>query len=228
MHAQSPSMESPAERRIVGAGTLLLHVLLGWCLLNAVGQGISSAGEAQPGDGDALVMAFVTLPAKGSEQAEVPTLPTSDPAPAREQPVYSEQTTPNAGSGHPHVISMQVDYVAPDTPAASATPPSQASAAASDTAMRGSPANDLVANYHAALRAHIAQAWGRLSQSAFPSGCALHLSLSPGGGVTTTSANGCALAQEDRLQLEAAALMAQPLPYTGYESVFTTDLVLEL
>lgn len=228
MRPLPPSMESRTERRIVGAGTLLLHALLGWCLLNTVGQGISGAGKAQQGDGDALVVAFVTLPANGSAQTEVPALPASDPATAREQPVQSEQTTPDAGSGHPHVISEQGDYAAPDAPAASATSPSQASAAASDAAMRGSPASDLVANYHAALRARIAQAWGRLSRRDFPAGCALHLSQSPGGAVTATSANGCALSQEDRLQLEAAALMAQPLPYAGYESVFATELVLAL
>lgn len=221
-------MVSRTERRIVGAGTLLLHGLLGWFLLNAVGQGISGAGQTQQGDGDALVVAFVTLAAKGSAQADVPAVPTSDPVPAKEQLVYSEQTTPNTGSGHPHVISEQGDYAPPDAPAASATPPSQASAVASDAAMRGNPANDLAANYHAALRTSIAQTWRRLSRRDFPAGCALHLRQSPGGAVTATSANGCALSQEDRLQLEAATLMAQPLPYAGYESVFAMELVLEL
>lgn len=225
---QPPSMESRSERRIVGAGTLLLHVLLGWFLLNTVGQGISGAGTAQQGDGDALVVAFVTLPARGRARADVPALSPSDPVPAQEQPVHSEQTTPNPGSGHPHILSEQGDYAPPDAATAAATSSSQASAAASNAAMRGSPANDLAANYHAALRARIAETWRLLSRRDFPAGCALHLSQSPGGAVTATSANGCTLSQEDRLQLEAATLMAQPLPYAGYESVFATEIVLVL
>ncbi|MCC7096201.1 MAG: hypothetical protein IT472_03355 [Thermomonas sp.] len=221
-------MEPRTERRIVGAGTLLLHAVLGWCLLNTVEQGISGAGKAQPGDGDALVVAFVTLPAKGSAHAEVPALPTSDPVTAQEQPVQSEQTTPDAGSGPPHILSVQGDYAPSGASAASIPSPSQASAAASDAAMRGSPANDLAASYHAALRARIAQTWQTLSRRDFPTGCALLLRQSPGGAITATSANGCALSQDDRLQLEAATLMAQPLPYAGYESVFATELVLAL
>ena len=228
MHALSPSMESRTERRIVGAGTLLLHALLGGFLLTVAGQGIPGAGQARQGVDDALVVAFIAVPAKGSAQAEVPALSPSDPAPAQEQPEHSEQTTPTTGPGHPHILSEQGDYAPPDAATAAATSSSQASAAASNAAMRGSPANDLVANYQAALRARIAQTWRTLSRRDFPTGCALHLRQSPGGSVTATSANGCALSQDDRLQLEAAALMAQPLPYAGYESVFTTELVLEL
>lgn len=38
----------------------------------------------------------------------------------------------------------------------------------------------------------------------------------------------CDLDEADRMALEAAALMAQPLSYAGFESVFSEDITLEM
>lgn len=90
------------------------------------------------------------------------------------------------------------------------------------------PGDSRLTNYHAVLRAAIRRKWATLTDRPFPSECGLQLNLGAGGTVNATSASGCALSNEDRLQLEAAALMAQPMPYAGYETVFASDLQLEL
>ncbi|WP_129588402.1 hypothetical protein [Solilutibacter silvestris] len=92
----------------------------------------------------------------------------------------------------------------------------------------GNTGNDLLASYQAAMRVAIFKTWQGLSKNSYPSGCTIHLSQNPGGAVTAASAATCGLSKEDQLQLEAAALMAQPMPYAGYESVFSTEMDLTL
>lgn len=88
----------------------------------------------------------------------------------------------------------------------------------------GNTENNLLASYQAA----IFKTWQRLSRHAYPIGCTIHISQTPGGNVTATSAAACGLSKEDQLQLEAAALMAQPMPYIGYEPVFSPEMDLNL
>lgn len=231
MHLLPASTEYPSERRIVGAVTLLLHILLAWCWLHAAGQGsgVAGAGDARQDDGEALVVEFVAIPAEESTHAGIPAVPALDPSSPRGTGIHSGRGGANADLGHRRILGERGESVAPEAASASSiASPSKTTAAAPGMAKRGSPASDLVAHYHAALRARIARTWRTLTSRVFPSGCNLHLTQSPGGAVTATSANGCALSQEDRLQLEAAALMAQPLPYAGYESVFGEDIVLRL
>jgi len=81
----------------------------------------------------------------------------------------------------------------------------------------GSNDDGLRAAYLAALRAAIRQHWnyqGRIQQ------CNLTIKQSPGGAVQSAVSGECSLAPQDRRALEAAVLMAQPLPYAGYEAVF--------
>lgn len=92
----------------------------------------------------------------------------------------------------------------------------------------GNPLDDLLADYHGALRATIRRKWKELTSRPFPTGCTVRLDLAVGGPVNSTSASECEIPQEDRTQLEAAIMMAQPLPYAGYESVFTLSLPLTL
>ena len=92
----------------------------------------------------------------------------------------------------------------------------------------GSTGDDRLASYHAAVRAAIRRKWSERTDRPFPTGCAVQLTLTTGGSVNAISAIACNIGKEQRLQLEAAALMAQPLPYAGYEEVFVSELQLEL
>jgi hypothetical protein len=42
--------------------------------------------------------------------------------------------------------------------------------------------------------------------------------------VTSATTEDCELPAEERSRLEAAVLMAQPMPYKGYESVFVAEI----
>lgn len=82
----------------------------------------------------------------------------------------------------------------------------------------------LRAAYLAALRAAIRLHWnyqGLLRQ------CSLTIKQSPGGAVQSAIAEECSLAPQERHALEAAVLMAQPLPYAGYEPVFGAEISLK-
>lgn len=84
--------------------------------------------------------------------------------------------------------------------------------------------NALRAAYLSALRAAIQAKWphGDTVQS-----CRLLLKQTPGGWVESSIAGDCELSIQGRRSLEAAALMAQPLPFAGFESVYSDTLILD-
>lgn len=88
--------------------------------------------------------------------------------------------------------------------------------------------DDLDARYRAAMRARIATVWTQLVGRPLPGDCTLEIRQEAGGSVVSAQATDCALDVASRNRLEAAALMAQPLPYAGYESVFLQDLRLDM
>lgn len=100
----------------------------------------------------------------------------------------------------------------------------------SDNLLEGASANPQApdADFHAAVRARIEATWIRVTGRPLPGDCSLSLVLQEGGALVSANASGCSLAEPDRNQLEAAALMSQPLPYAGFEAVFTSTLELEL
>lgn len=223
----APSTESPRERQLVTIGAVLLHVALAWLLLQPIGRGVDGDGNISQSDGDALVVEFVSVTSDARGTSSI-LLPVSQDAVASGQ----QKQTPASGTTTPDVTTM-VAAIQSKTGefAASNMPPGvagQSLQATSSAAKAGIPESDLLTNYRAALRAKIARTWSSLTDRSFPSDCSLQLSLNPGGALAATSANGCNLSQEDRLQLEAAALMAQPLPYAGYETVFQHELSLVL
>lgn len=75
----------------------------------------------------------------------------------------------------------------------------------------------LRAEYLAALRVAIREHW---QYDGHKGSCRLTLQQSQGGRVLSVASSNCALDTAGRRALEAAALMAQPLPYVGYESVY--------
>lgn len=81
----------------------------------------------------------------------------------------------------------------------------------------------LRAAYLAALRTAIRLHWNYQGP---PRRCSLTIKQSPGGVVQSAIAGECSLPTQDRRALEAAVLMAQPVPYAGYESVFGAEISL--
>jgi hypothetical protein len=218
----------------VGAGAMVLHILLAWLLLHVVGHGVNGADTALQGEGDAqLVVEFIAVPSSGIATPPSQPLVQKDTIPvAPRDPMVNANTSPHHTDPlRAQVLNRTGQESASD--AASIRPfktnaPAANAASNHSAAQGGNQSDDLLASYHAALRARIAQKWHDLTDRKFPSGCTLRVAQTPGGAVTAISANSCDLSNEDRLQLEAIALMAQPLPYAGYEAVFAENLDLAL
>lgn len=217
------------ERQLVGAGTILLHLLLVWSLLRVSGLGGSgeSSSSGLKGTGKEMVVEFIALPSPITDSRPAPISIQQEPA----TPDQRYSTTPPPS---PLIQSdPQVDHTLSDIGeqvALETQPEAQSVSGGANLSATpgGKPADDLLANYHGALRAAVRRKWAQLTTRPFPTGCTVRLDLSVGGPVNATSASGCDIPQADRMQLEAAVLMAQPLPYAGYESVFTADLPLTL
>ncbi|MEI2456452.1 protein TolA [Lysobacter firmicutimachus] len=106
-------------------------------------------------------------------------------------------------------------------------------AKASQAAAASTPANSgnqgvdtgLAARYAAALQAAIVQKWTRPDSIPVGAGCRLNIRQLPGGSVIAVEVvEPCAYDEQGRRSIEAAVLKAQPLPYAGFESVFSRNL----
>lgn len=90
----------------------------------------------------------------------------------------------------------------------------------------GSASDQLRTTYLAALRSAIERKWS--GSKKHHGACSITLRQTIGGNVASSITSACDLDEADRMALEAAALMAQPLPYAGFESVFNEDITLEI
>lgn len=219
------------EQFLIGISIALVHFLLVAWLVRVVGFKEAGADDRTQGDGAALSVTFVTL---APSVQPAPFIPVSAPTPTSsisENGTGGETTRADdvAGLGVPALAEDGEQANAPDSSLSAVEAARQIAPAAATAAVKdGSAGHDLLAGYHAALRASIRRKWFQLTDRPFPSGCALQLNLAIGGKADATSAATCAIAQVDRFHLEAAVLMAQPLPYAGYESVFAPKLQLTL
>ncbi len=102
-------------------------------------------------------------------------------------------------------------------------------AAPSDAQVSGANGTDdgLRARYAAALQAAILAKWTRPDSVPIGASCKLHIRQLPGGEVMGVEVSApCAYDEQGRRSIEAAVLKAQPLPYAGFEPVFSRDLTL--
>lgn len=98
-----------------------------------------------------------------------------------------------------------------------------ASAAASPGA--GGTSNDLTAKYAAAIQQAVLAQWTRPDSVPLGQKCTIHIRQVKGGTVINAEVSGnCPFDDAGRRSVEAAVLKAQPLPYRGFESVFSPDL----
>ena len=85
--------------------------------------------------------------------------------------------------------------------------------------------NDLTARYAAAIQAAVTQNWNR--PESIPAGlrCTLLIVQIPGGDVISASVTSpCNADAAARLSIEQAVMRAAPLPYRGYEKVFSREI----
>lgn len=111
--------------------------------------------------------------------------------------------------------------------AASRNPAEAAAQADSQASGAGGVDDSLRARYAAALQAAILSKWTRPDSVPIGATCRLHIRQLPGGtvmGAEVTSP--CAYDEQGRRSIEAAVLKAQPLPYAGFEAVFSRDVTL--
>lgn len=225
-----PVHNSRRERAIVIICTVVMHGLLAWWVMSHAGKDEKDGNNGVQG-GDALVVEFIAVDAKASKRPPNSTISAASSTLVTQSETRGKAATSSAATSlsDTHSYSYTGQYVPPDAEKKTAAQSSSESTSASHSAANGGGrGDDLLARYQAAVRARIAATWRTLTERDFPSGCALVLTQTPGGSVTATSAKSCTFSQEDRLQLEAAALMAQPLPYAGYESVFAPEMQLAL
>ena len=85
----------------------------------------------------------------------------------------------------------------------------------------------LKARYAAALQEAILAKWTRPETVPVGARCTLLIRQLPGGQVMSAEVSSpCAYDEQGRRSIEAAVLKAQPLPYAGFESVFSRNLTL--
>lgn len=215
------------DRLWAAALAAAVHLLLLAWLVDRAGQGNAGQSTGRDGSGAAMAVTFVALPPSPQRAAET-RKPTPDQA-SRERSGASEAMSSALAKTEPLLVDADTGVQAsrPSTPQALAEV-EQATRAASVEDSGGSSGDDVQARYYAALRAAIQRKWRQLTQRKFPTGCELQLALGVGGAVNATTASACNLSTEERQQLEAAALMAQPLPYAGYEEAFSPTVLLRL
>lgn len=105
-------------------------------------------------------------------------------------------------------------------------------AAAADAAASAPPGergtdNGLLAKYRAALQSAIVQNWNRPDSVSLGQRCKIVIRQLPGGEVVDAKVDpSCPYDEAGRRSVEAAVLKAQPLPYAGFEAVFSRILTI--
>jgi len=114
-----------------------------------------------------------------------------------------------------------------DARARSASEEAAAADASASTPGQNGVDEGLLARYRAALQATIASKWTRPDSVPVGARCRIHIRQLPGGSVMSAEVSSpCAYDEQGRRSIEAAVLKAQPLPYAGFESVFSRELII--
>lgn len=112
-------------------------------------------------------------------------------------------------------------------PKAKPAPPRPQQLAEAEQAKTGTNGQDdsLLAQYSAAIQNAVRQNWNRPDNAQSGLRCSVRVIQIPGGDVISANvASPCNADQVTRASIEQAVTKAQPLPYKGYEKVFTREL----
>jgi len=221
------------DRSLALAISVALHVAaFGWMWFigHQAGSGESEASGHSGSNG--VSAGFIAADEFRQRIETITTFATSEVAAATEE---SSENAPSAPTERAVDLSDNTKLVdsdhshAPGVPAVEENEavlpgPMEAGLTQGGDNVGGNADDGLRAAYLAALREAIRQHW---SYQGTPQQCNLTIKQSTGGAVLSAIAGECLLAPQDRRALEAAVLMAQPLPYSGFESVYSDTLSLE-
>lgn len=221
------------DRSLAAAISVALHIAAVtwiWFVGDQAGRGKS---EAQGHSGSyGMSASFVPAdefrqhieikPSLAGQQASATLQELSESAPTA--PVESAGDLPDKTEPAETNISSSLDATAPKSEIALASLLDAGLTQGGDNA-GGNNDDGLRAAYLAALRAAIRQHW---NHEASPQHCSVTIKQSPGGAVQSATTGACSLSPQERRTLEAAALMAQPLPYTGFEAVYADAITIEI
>lgn len=230
---------SQRDPLVAGVFSASMHViLLALALLHSSsGTGIDVVGS-QPGS--ALSMSIIESELDLRQKIERASNSELSPPP----PPPAEHSTTQAleSAGNPlHMVDISSEAISE-----SAASTAKSTVAITETSSTGQPAVEMAAAgprhgagigdasqaddarnaYLAAVRAAILSKWTDTKTSI--DGCIMALEQEIGGGVLQAKVVGCSIDPGARDALQATALMVQPLPYVGYESVFSRSLEVEL
>lgn len=220
-----------SDRILALSISVVLHVLLfGWLFFVPPLRGNGGPGSLGKGVGSARTSADFLAGNEFRQRIERVNLPVEPMANAAVD-VVSENTLQE----HPVDAIDEVEPVeigssaSVEESAVTGFKPSQTSSAESASGQNGAGTGDggqdgLRAAYLAALREAISKQWQHMGSKG---NCRLMLRQSPGGTVKSAVSKECGLDISARHALEAAALMAQPMPYAGYESVYQDSIDIE-
>ncbi|TWI06718.1 hypothetical protein IP93_02941 [Lysobacter ruishenii] len=198
------------DRLVAIAIATLLHV----ALLMARWQSTAGSGAAPASDGvnEGFLAYFVVRDASPAGAAQA----ASAEASIELSPQVPDRVAATAETSVDASATAELEKSDEAEPASEATTGQEVASVRSDRKVL----------YVAALRAAVAQQWKSMHGVEPPSGCVLVVSQRAGGIVVSSEATTCPGDSSVRRGLEAAALMAQPLPYQGFEDVFTGTTVL--
>lgn len=230
--ASDESWES-RERSLAIAISVLLHVsmfLLIWG--GSAAGGLGESDDVGEGEGPGMSVDFL----KGGEfrqRIDLISEPKDSPADTVETSAIAQVALPLPPEDQIEAVDDQsIKDIAEADPTAleQGDHPSVSSSteyleSTGSSSAGGSGEDGLRAAYLAALRAAVNKQWARSGSNGK---CSLVLKQSIGGAVQSAISADCELDAEAQRALEAAALMAQPLPYLGFESVFSSELQLDI
>ncbi len=109
--------------------------------------------------------------------------------------------------------------------AASGASSSGSAGAAQPSAGGGGTSDDLSAKYAAAIQQKVLGQWQRPDSVPLGQKCQIAITQLPGGNVIQAKVSaGCPFDEAGKRSIEAAVLNAQPLPYRGFETVFSRNI----
>lgn len=229
-------MEPERGDRVLGlAVSVALHLFL-LALFAGGGSGNESEHGATASRGNGMALGFVEIPEFRQRIAvtERAALAAATPVDAgRSESLARAGSVPSAALAVVPAERAEVGGASPGDSGPRRSSPSgdnpttmAPEMAGTEVALGAGRDIDLHTAYLAALRAAIRLQWGQADRH--PGKCRLTLQQKPGGDVVSAVGGDCSLGDADRASLEAAALMAQPLPYAGYESAYADSLTLEI
>ena len=221
--------------------SLLLHALpLALALLGLLGAGSRVSGSAMSAaietdlvDPSALSAAMrrAMRPQVQSQQAQTAMpAPPQPPAPIPEDAQAEPQPAEQEHRPLPDVVQENLKQIPDGQAPNSAETSAQADAAANTSLPHGNDSvdADLLERYQAALQDAILRNWTRPGWVPVGQRCKLIINQVPGGEVIEVQVDpSCPYDELARRSVEAAVLKAQPLPYSGFESVFQNVLTLD-